>query len=380
MAKTRSGKKKERAPETSSPLQDNRIYQVDLLKGFAIIAVILIHTFTSNLLTVIGAPYYLWQAVPVFLLLAAFTGALSYSRLNKRSLLHCYDFAVLYKRFRRVLVPFVIIWVIQVIVILYLWPPNLPLYTPNSVLVYSGIFGIITFFFTGGSGPGNYFIPLILTQILILPFFYWLAVRFSPDKMLVFAFITDMVLQYVLYLVNMPAVASAFFYLNYLFLAALGIWLALRPRKQMALVIIAGLLSFVYITAVYYFKFQIWFIDPSSGFFNEFSYFWTLVLVLCGLRYLPSSPLTRPFESIAELGKASWHIFLVQMTVIGFLNYSMMMVIRGVVPGFGMPEMLTRQMINTLLTMVICLTIGYGFYLAEKYLKKRVHPILKNQQ
>ena len=371
MAKTRSGKKKERAPETSSPWQDNRIYQVDLLKGLAIIAVILIHTFTSNLLTVIGGPYYLWQAVPVFLLLAAFTGALSYSRLKKRSLLQCYDPAVLYKRFRRILLPFLIIGVIQVIVILYLWPRDLPFYTQNAVLVYSGISGIITFFVTGGSGPGNYFIPLIATQILVLPFLYWLAVRFSPDRMLVFAFITDVVLQYVLYLINMPAVAAAFFYLNYLFLAALGIWLALRQRKQMAFVIIAGLLSVAYITAVYYFRFQIWFIDPSSGFFNEFSYFWTLVLVLSGLRYLPSSPLSASSGFIAKLGKASWHIFLVQMTVIGFLNYGMMMVIRGVVPGFGMPEVLTRQVINTLVTLAVCLSIGYGFYLAEEYAKSR---------
>jgi peptidoglycan/LPS O-acetylase OafA/YrhL len=383
MVKSKTGKNKERTPKTSSPLQstgDSRITQVDLLKGFAIISVILIHTFSSNLLTVSGAPYHIWQAVPVFLLLAAFTGALSYRRLNKRSLLHCYDMAVLYKRFRRILLPFVVIWIIQVIVILYFWPASLPLYSQDSLLVYSGIFGIIAFFFTWASGPGNYFIPLILTQILILPFFYWLAVRFSPDKMLVFAFITDVVLQYVLFMVNMSAVVSAHSYLYYLFLTALGIWLALQQRKPLALVIIAGLLSFAYITAVYYFKFQIWFINPSSGFFNEFAYFWTLVLVLCGLRYLPSSSLTKPFESIANLGKASWHIFLVQMTVIAFFNYAMLTFLRSIVIRFGLPEtllfQLILQMINTLLTLVICLALGYGFYLNEEYVKNRVHRLL----
>jgi hypothetical protein len=378
MVKTKTGKNKERIPKTLSPFQstgESRITQVDLLKGFAIIAVILIHTFSINLLTVIGAPFHIWQAVPVFLLLAAFTGALSYHRLNKIFLLNCYDPAVLYKRFGRILMPFVIIWIIQVIIILYLWPSKLPLYSENSYLVYSGISGIITFFFTWASGPGNYFVPLILTQILVLPFFYWLAVRFSPDKMLIFTFITDVVLQYVLYLVNIPAVTSAFFYLNFLFLAALGIWLALQQRTPMAFVIITGLMSFAYIAAVYYFRFQIWFINPPSGFFNEFSYFWTLLLILSGLRYLPSSPLSKPAEFIANLGKASWHIFLVQMTVIAFLNYPMVMYIRSVIPGAGMPEILTRQMINTLLTLVICLPLGYGFYLAEGYVKNQVHRI-----
>ena len=383
MARTRTGKNKE--PRTSSPLQtgDTRITQVDLLKGLAIIAVILIHTFSSNLLTVIGAPFWLWQAVPVFLLLAAFTGALSYHRLNKRTLPGCYDLTVLYKRFSRLLLPFVVIWIVQVIVILYLmpvfWPPAFPLYSNDMLLVYSGIPGIIAFFFTWASGPGNYFIPLILTQILILPFFYWLAVRFSPDKMLVGAFIADMVLQYAIYLANMPAVASAFTYVNYLFLAALGIWLALRQRKPMALVVIAGLLSLVYIAAVYYFSFRIWFINTSSGFFNEFAYFWTLVLVLCGLRYLPSAPLTKTYASIAGLGRASWHIYLVQMTVFAFLGYPIIVFLHKLAIETGLPDILVFhlliQTINTVVSLAICLALGYGFYRAEEYLKNRICPV-----
>ena len=381
MARPKTGKRKEGAP--SLLWQDdggNQITQVDILKGFAIIAVILIHTFSSNLLTVIGAPYYLWQAVPVFLLLAAFTGALSYHRLGKGSLLHCYDPVVLFKRFRRILVPFFIIGIIQVIVILWVWPSSLTLYSDNCMLVYSGISGIIGFFASGITGPGNYFVPLVLTQILVLPFLYWLAVRSSPDKMLVIAFIADVVLQYALYLANMPAVTSAFSYLNYLFLAALGIWLALRQRTQVAYVIAAGLISAAYITAVYYFKFQFWFISPSSGFFTEFGYFWTLVLIVYGLRHLPASPLSRSFGAIAKLGRASWHIFLVQMTVIAFFSYVMILFLRGVIPGTGMPEILTRQAINTVLTLAICLPLGYGFYLAEEELNRRVQRVTGSRE
>jgi peptidoglycan/LPS O-acetylase OafA/YrhL len=377
MARTRTGKQREARRSSPSQSPDNsRIPQVDMLKGLAVIAVILIHTFSSNLLTVIGAPFWLWQAVPIFLLLAAFTGALSYRRHHKHSLADCYDPSVIIRRYKRILFPFVIIWIVQVIVILYLWPPGLPLYSPDASLVHAGIAGIIGFFFTGASGPGNYFIPVIMTQILILPFFYWLALRITPDKMLFTTFIADVALQYILYIASVPELSAAFSYLNFVLLAALGIWLAHQERRQMALVILAGLLSLAYIAAVYYFRFQLWFISPSSGFFNEFSYFWTLILILCGLRYLPSLPLSKPAVFIKDLGKASWHIFLVQMTVIAFLNYAIVMYLRSVIPGAGMPEVLTRQLVNTLLTLVLCLSIGYGFYRAEETVKKRVRPIL----
>jgi len=66
-----------------------RINQVDLLKGLAVISVILIHLFPAYLLSMTGAPFYYWQAVPVFLLLAAFTGSLGINRTKEKILWHC---------------------------------------------------------------------------------------------------------------------------------------------------------------------------------------------------------------------------------------------------------------------------------------------------
>ena len=374
MVKSKTGKNGELSPALPTPLQNtgnNRILQVDILKGLAIIAVILIHTFPDVLLAFVGAPYYLWQAVPVFLLLAAFTGALSYRRLKKRTLLQSYDLTVFYRRFKRILLPFIVICIIQIAVILWLLPKNMPLYVQYAAQLQSGIFGTLAFLVGGAAGMGNYFVPLILIQILALPFFYWLAIRYSPNAMLAFAFVLDIALQYGLSMAGISSAMSGLNYINYLFLTALGIWFALQVRKQTTAILIAGLLSAAYITAVYYFKFQFWFISPSSGFFTEFSYFWTLVLVMYGIQYLPSSHSSKSFSIIAELGKASWHIFLVQMTFLAIFMEAMVSSISNAIAEPGLFGALIAQAELTLPSLVICSGIGYGFYLAEDALRKK---------
>lgn len=355
---------------SEKPVRDHLV-EVDLLKGCAIIAVILIHVLSAPLLWVIGAPYHIWQAVPVFLLLAAFNGALSYKWLNATTLNQSYNSAVLVRRFKRLLLPFIGICIVQMVLILWLLPSSLLPDLHYYQLLQSGIYGIITFLIGGAAGPGNYFIPLILFQILILPLFYWLAVRYSPDKMLVFSLIFDVVLQYVVFIAGIPSTIAGVYYLNYLFLPALGIWFALKVHKQPAIIVIAGLLSAAYITAVFYFQFQIWFISPSSGFFTEFSFFWTLVLVLCGFRYFPTASPLKSLAVIAELGKASWHIFLAQMTIFYFswkwiqitiLNPIQMLIPRSV-------DFLVIP-VGAILMITICCLAGYAWYVAGKYLTK----------
>ncbi len=52
-------------PSGDDPPQKMHFTQVDILKGLAIILVILMHTYNRELLLAIGAPFYVFQAVPV---------------------------------------------------------------------------------------------------------------------------------------------------------------------------------------------------------------------------------------------------------------------------------------------------------------------------
>ena len=102
---------------TSGDEAPKKIYftQIDILKGLAIISVILMHTYSEKLLAAIGAPFYLFQAVPVFLLLAAFNNAQSLASLKKGSLAQCYDIAIILRRMKRLMVSYTVIWIIQLV-------------------------------------------------------------------------------------------------------------------------------------------------------------------------------------------------------------------------------------------------------------------------
>ena len=57
-----------------------RSINIDVIKGLGILSVILLHTFNTEYLLKIGAPFYIWQAVPVFIILQGFNLTNSYKR------------------------------------------------------------------------------------------------------------------------------------------------------------------------------------------------------------------------------------------------------------------------------------------------------------
>lgn len=331
--------------------------QIDLLKGFAIISVIVMHTYNMKLLATAGAPFYIFQAVPVFILLAAFNNAYSLSVKGKTTLPECYDPGILFRRMKRILIPYLIIWIVQLILVFWILSTrnDIPVQNPNHFF-YTGIDTVFNFL-TGASGPGNYFIPLIIQVVLLVPILYWLALR-SPDLMLAVAFIAGLILEYAAVVSGMPLWLYVTLIIPFIFMAALGVWLVFRERIITPWIVIAGLLSAAYIAAVSYFDFQFWFFRTDTMFHHEFAFFWTLLLVVLGFQYLPAAPTGKVVRIVAELGKASWHIFLVQMTWFFFLGYAYTPGDSAVIP----------VIILGLVYLIPCLLIGYGFYLLQNRL------------
>ncbi|MCD2136738.1 OpgC domain-containing protein [Salinicoccus halitifaciens] len=83
-----------------------RNYNIDILKGLAIIAVILIHSLPDEMLLAILSPFYIWQAVPVFMLLAGYNTAQSFQRRGFISLNQFYNFPSFTKRLKGWFIPF----------------------------------------------------------------------------------------------------------------------------------------------------------------------------------------------------------------------------------------------------------------------------------
>lgn len=356
MKSSRPGKKTS-TPEKKTP-QRVHFTQIDILKGLAIIAVILMHTYNNDLLFAIGAPFYIWQAVPVFLLLAAFNNACALSSARKTTLVQSYDLTILFHRLKRLADPYVIVWIFQLLVVLFVLASkiDIPLQNPNHFF-YNGINAVFNFL-SGTNGPGNYFIPLIVQLILLVPLFYWLALR-SPNLMLAVAFVLDLVCEFLSVVSGMPTWLYGILITRYIFICALGVWLVFQERVMTQWILIGGLLSALYITAVSYFSFRVWIFSLDPSFFHACAFFWTLVIVVLGFQFLPSDSGNRIVGILTELGKASWHIFLVQMTFFFFLGHVVIMELS-----------VGSVIILALFYLVPCLSIGYGFYRLSEYLSR----------
>lgn len=360
---------KKRKGSTQAGPGTGHIPQIDLLKGLAIVSVILIHTLSVDLLLATGAPFHIWQAVPVFIILAGFTAAASLKRAGAADLAAAYDSRILVRRFTRILVPFFVVCVALIVIISILLLPSF------------SIEGVIVSFIplmTDIALNQSWFMILILQHILIVPALYLLALR-SPDTMLVASFCVSVALEMLFRFAGVPPALFIFTYVRYLFAGALGVWLYTSPKRRWNWILPGAVLSVLYITAVAYFGTDLFFLYPEDWFFHAPEFFWPLVIVLAGLACTVPATLMGIFRRIGELGKASWHIFLVQMVyfivMFGPLTIAVSSILGTPVEGTAIdPGFLLVLVLN----LAVCLAAGYLFYRAGE--KVSEIPLLRRRQ
>lgn len=322
-----------------------RNYNIDIIKGLAIIAVILIHSLTDELLLATLSPFYIWQAVPVFLLLAGYNTAQSFQRRGYVSLNQFYNFPFLYSKVERLVYPFLFIWIIQVIV-------------HFLMLDGLGIGTLAASLFTGGWGPGSYFILVIIQATLILPLIY-LLMKKNLTAATIALFIFSILLDAFCMMIDVPGSVYRVIVVRYVFVLVLGVWLALNTKKiNYKWLIPLAVMSAVYIAGVYYLEWE-FYIERYWQSQHAPSYFWTLLLVIIGLKayqFKASNPLSR---LLVKMGQASYHIFLVQMFYFWLVSDSIS----------NLP-----LIIYLVISLTICIAVGLLFFRAENTLRK----VLKN--
>jgi len=344
------------------PVPD-RILQIDLLKALAIIAVIIMHTFPPSLILASGGPYYLWNAVPLFILIAGFTAAYGFRKRGAASLRQCYDPRFVARRYIRLGVPYLLYWVLGVILLV------------TFVGVSLDARALVVNLASGGSGWGSYFIPIILESVLIVPLLYIAALR-DPDLMVIGALAVNISFEFLVVLSGSTALSS-FIYFRYLFAGALGVWLVTSTMPRKAAIAAGGIVSLVFLTLVGYTN-----VFPQGSIFYQYdgalqfpAFMWTLVLAMAGLAWLPKTATSRITRPLAAAGRASWHIFMVQMLfflfpaeyVYWFLNTFVLRVVLEPV-FFLFPPALdpTLQLVGVACNILICCILGYWWYASEK--------------
>jgi len=336
------------------------ILQIDLMKGLCIIAVILLHTFPSNILISTFSQFHIWQAVPIFFILMGITTNISFN--NKTSL---YSKKYFINKFKRIMVPYIAIFLISLI-----WGIIHKDY-------YIGWLWLIGFLPV--TGPGNYFVSIMLQHIIIIPMIYHLFLKF-PKSIIIILFSLDIFFQliapYITILETYPYLYSACI-LRYFSAIALGLYISKSSIKLIDIEYksVNWLSIGFIISALYLFmaRFETQpfplFLD-SWGSQNIISFFYPLFLVIFMYKFFPKKAESYFLKLLAMIGKASYHIFLVQIIFFGF-GFSL-------VKFVSYDNLLISAPIVVFLNVALNLFLGFCFYSSNINIESKVGVYIKD--
>ena len=321
---------------------DQRYSQIDFVKVIAIISVILLHEMPRDVLISCFAIFHIWQAVPVFMVMAGFTSSLSAYRDQVTTLSSHYNYYRISRRLSRILLPFTFIWFLQVVIVLS---------SSGEIIFKKIIYGWLT----GGYGPGSFFIPVIVQHLLLFPIIFALdkAIINVPLRIRALIWFTlSVLLEIVCVIIVVPDWIYRLLYIRYVFAVVLGMWIWQEtPGKRDSILLV--LFSLLYITGVGYFNIKtLVFLDIPWGGQHAPAYFYSCFVIICLWHY--SSNFPSIFHPLLIIGEASWHIFLIQMVYFwGCRKYL------GNYLDFGV--------LSVTLSIFICVTVGVLFFQVEQY-------------
>ena len=321
--------------------------QIDILKGLAIVAVIMLHSLTRAELEQSYAIFHIWQAVPVFMVIMGFNLGLSYSS-KTLHFHHLYTAHYFQKKGLRILFPLLLMYGIALLAG-YLWQQ---LYGEDVyTLGWENFIGVLPV-----SGKGNYFITLLLQSVLLLPiigysFHHW---PFRTTALLILAEVLFLLVTFkVSYLDEERYLYDAAF-MRYLSAIAFGLWLSAiisaGKNKGRWLLAVLATGAAIYLYLLQYQDLQLPHIRPEWQAQLVLAFPYATLLIYLFLQLFPSQSDNPILATMAEAGKASYHIFLVQVLYFG----------------------LAPADAGVLSSLVICLLLGYLFYRSETTLAKAI--------
>lgn len=287
-----------------------RWYIVDMLKGAAAICVILSHVqLTEAQRRILLAPFWMWMAVPVFMVLSGFNFAASLEKMQQRSE-EWFERPFFMRKLTRFLYPFFIAEVVEVCWMLHLKVPLQSIM--HSVL-------------SGGCGPGGYYNSMLFQLLIIFPLLY---AAMQHRQQMLWGFIL-LNLGYEL-ICSLLKVSDAFYRLCiFRYIGALAVGIALWQHRDMLmeksrenrslLPEMMTLIGILFLYATCYGGYQrVLFLKWHNT--SLYSIPLALGIICLALRREThmSSFVLKLSAPLRYLGQASYHVFLVQMIYFDF--------------------------------------------------------------
>lgn len=278
------------------------IRSIDFLKGLAILGVITMHSSQYHTYPKV-IEILLLQSVPIFLILMGTVGAMS---LNAKG----FDWRTYFpKRIRRLVVPLIPIFFVTIFIGYT--------YGKQIYIGWANLIGEMPV-----AGPGQYFITLAISGIIIIPALWFVAREISMAFMLATCFFVSLNLELFPELGFFPMI------FRNLFFFAIGIYLAtVITRNEMPKWLLVAICLSIVLVGIF-----AWYpvFDIETLYGNCLTSFFTVGIIITVLS------LDWSYTPIDYLGVASWHIFLTQMIVLAFINYGLWVNLLLILPiGIG---------------------------------------------
>jgi len=321
-------------------MEKSYFFQIDALKAFAIISVILVHTLPTKFLLLTQAQFHIWQAVLIFIFLLGFNWGNSYARTD--------NFLIfITSRIKTLAVPIIVFNIISMF------------FQNNLSFDYALLLGTPPF-----RGAGSYFISLIIQFIIIIPIMVMIYKRVRGVYFLSIFFIFNFIVEFLsLYIFqSLPSIYYSSFSLRYIFVVALGIYFMDNKDSFFSLSFnkIGLLISLLYLVYWGYSPFYPSFILPVWNWQHLFSFFYTGAFVYIFIKYIP--PIFN-HPSIKLIAHASLHIFLFQILFFG-LNGTK--VVLGFIQDIGINKLYLLYTFSLLSVLLITVLSGILWYFIEK--------------
>lgn len=329
----------------------NRESIIDLLKGICILLVCFTHfAWKDAQRRMLLFPWWVDMAVPVFMVLSGYVYEKSLERRNAVNLSQLFAPSEMLKKAMRLTVPVLITYVLTLI-----WDA-----TQNSEIPYD----IFLTFLRGGRGQGAYYYPVMMQTILVLPVIGIVVKRYE-ERGLLLCLIVNLLYEILHVAYYIPVESYRLLMFRYTFVLAAGCYIALGkkvPLKMPAAMFCCGAL---FLGAFLY-----------AGYEPRYLIHWTGTSFLASMYIVPVAwflirKCKLHFAPVEFLGKASYHIFVMQM-----LYYY---TVDSYVYGY-----IQNRKIQLLISMVCCVCSGVLLYFVEmpltRFLQKRIAGKIENKK
>lgn len=323
---------------------------IDFLKGCCIIFIIIDHcTLWGNELRLkLLFPFWITMAVPILMVLSGYAYAMSYERHQIRSLKDAYQFQFVLGKFIRYTIPFLIAYLLEFAISAY----------DNGIQSIMGVW--LKDFFVGGWGPGSYYYPIMLQFIFVYPIIYFIIKKYNFAGVILCGLL-NAVYELLQYFCGMSYSSYRLLLFRYILLIAFGCYLfigkcVIKRWLSLPCILIGTLFTWAY---------------NYQGYEPKILIHWTETCFIAVLFILPlmkilltSAKLEHiAFPPIELFGKASYHVFLVQMV---YFNY----VSKVLYPHIN--SILLANLIN----LIVCIGGGIIFYFVETKTTKKITHFL----